>query len=77
VAGKGLHLGIDLVRDPKTKERAVREAEFIMYECMKEGVAFKVIEGNVITMRPSLVITRDHCDMIIAALRNALEKVKG
>lgn len=77
VAGKGLHLGIDLVRDSKTKERAVKEAEFIMYECMKEGVAFKVIEGNVITMRPSLVINKDHCDVIIAALRNALEKVKG
>jgi len=76
VAGRGLHLGIDLVRDRSTKERAVREAEFIMYECMKQGVAFKVIEGNVITMRPSLVITRDHCDMIIDALRKALEKLR-
>jgi len=76
VAGRGLHLGIDLVKDRSTKERAVREAEFIMYECMKQGVAFKVIEGNVITMRPSLVITRDHCDMIIDALRKAFEKLR-
>lgn len=77
IAGRGLHLGIDLVKDAKTKERAVREAEFIMYECMKQGVAFKVIESNVITMRPSLTITKDHCDMIVEALRNALEMVGG
>jgi 4-aminobutyrate aminotransferase len=70
-----LHLGIDLVTDRATKQRAVQEAEFIMYECMKQGVAFKVIEGNVITMRPALTITKDHCDMIITALRCALEKV--
>lgn len=75
VAGKGFHIGIDLVKDRKTKERAVREAEAIMYHCMNEGVAFKIIEGNVITMRPSLVITKDHCDMIIHSLRNALEKI--
>ena len=75
VAGRGLHLGIDLVTDRATKQRAVQEAEFIMYECMKQGVAFKVIEGNVITMRPALTITKDHCDMIITALRCALEKV--
>ncbi len=76
VAGKGLHIGIDLVKDRTTKERAINEAEIIMYDCMNEGVAFKVIEGNVITMRPSLVITKDHCDTIVHVLKNALEKVK-
>jgi len=76
VAGKGFHIGLDLVKDRKTKERAVKEAEAIMYHCMNEGIAFKIIEGNVITMRPSLVITKEHCDMIIRALRNAFEKVK-
>ena len=75
VAGKGLHLGIDLIKNSQTKERAVKEAEAIMYHCMNEGVAFKVIEGNVITMRPSLVINKDHCDTIVAVLRNALEKL--
>ena len=76
VAGRGLHMGIDLVKNPHTKERAVQEAEAIMYHCMNEGVAFKVIEGNVITMRPSLVITKEHCDTIVSVLRNALEKLK-
>lgn len=75
VAGKGLHIGIDLVKNQQTKERAVEEAEKIMYLCMNEGVTFKIIEGNVITMRPSLVITKDDCNFIVSVLRNAFKQV--
>lgn len=71
IAGRGLHLGIDLVLDPVTKERAVDYAECIMYDCMKQGIALKVIEGNILTMRPSLVISTTECDLIINALKNA------
>ncbi len=76
IAGKGLHIGVDLVKNSETKERAEKEAEQIMYHCLEEGVAFKVIEGNIITMRPSLVITKDDCDLILEALTNALKKIK-
>jgi 4-aminobutyrate aminotransferase len=71
IAGKGLHIGIDLVENRVTKERATDYAERIMYDCMKQGVSLKVIEGNILTMRPSLVITRDECDMIIHTLEVA------
>ncbi|MFZ6012302.1 MAG: (R)-1-hydroxy-2-aminoethylphosphonate ammonia-lyase, partial [Bacteroidota bacterium] len=74
VAGKGFHIGIDLVRDPITKERAYVEAEKIMYACMDAGLAFKIIEGNVITLRPSLIISKADCDFIISCLTDAFEK---
>ncbi len=77
IAGRGLHMGIDLVKDRHTKERATREAEAIMYYCMQQGIAFKIIEGNVITMRPALTITKDDCDRVVEVLKNALEWVKG
>ncbi len=73
IAGKGFHIGVDLVKDRSTKERAVEEAEQIMYHCMDQGVAFKIIEGNIITMRPSLILTKDDCDLIISSLKDALE----
>jgi len=76
IAGKGFHIGVDLVKDRKTKERAVQEAEQIMYHCMNQGVAFKIIEGNIITMRPSLILTKDHCDTIVDSLKNAFEEIK-
>ena len=75
VAGRGLHIGIDLVKDRRTKEKAIKQAEAIMYYCMEEGVAFKIIEENVITIRPSLTITKDHCDSIILVLKKALNKI--
>lgn len=76
IAGKGFHIGVDLVKDRNTKERAVEEAEQIMYHCMEQGVAFKIIEGNIITMRPSLILTKDDCDLIISSLKSAFEKIK-
>ena len=77
IAGKGFHIGVDLVKNRESKERAIEEAEQIMYHCLEEGVAFKIIEGNIITMRPSLVITKDDCDLIVEALTDALEKIKS
>ena len=75
VAGRGLHIGIDLVKDRRSKEKAIKQAEAIMYYCMEEGVAFKIIEGDVITIRPSLTITKDHCDSIITVLKKAMNKI--
>jgi 4-aminobutyrate aminotransferase len=71
VAGKGLHIGIDLVKDPVTKERAVEYAERVMYHCLRRGIAFKVIEGNILTLRPALTISREECNQIADTLRNA------
>ncbi|MBU0575682.1 MAG: aspartate aminotransferase family protein [Proteobacteria bacterium] len=76
VMGIGLHIGIDLVRDRKTKERAVREAERIMFKCLEKGLAFKTIEGNVITLRPALVITREEMDWALDILDGAIGEVE-
>ena len=76
VMGTGLHLGIDLVRDRKTKERAVDEAEIVMFKCMEKGLAFKTIEGNVITLRPSLVITREEMDTALDILDQCIGAVE-
>ncbi len=71
VAGKGLHIGVDLVLDRESKVRAVNYAEKIMYDCFSQGIAMKVIEGNILTMRPSLVINKQDCDDIVTSLRIA------
>ena len=76
VAGKGMHLGIDLIKDPVSKQRATLYAEQIMYDCLEQGVAFKVIEGNILTLRPSLVVTKDDCDFIVHSLDTAFARNK-
>ena len=77
VAGVGLHIGIDLVKDRKTKERALDEAEIIMYKCMEKGLAFKTIEGNIITLRPALTITRKEMDKALDILDEVIGEVEG
>ena len=76
VTGIGLHIGIDLVRDRTTKERATREAEAIMFKCMERGLAFKTIDGNVITLRPALVVTREEMDWALDILDEAIGEVE-
>lgn len=50
IRGMGLLWGIELVKDRKTKEKAIREAEKVMYECLKNGLSFKVSAGNVLQL---------------------------
>ena len=71
-----MHLGIDLIKDPVSKQRATLYAEQIMYDCLEQGVAFKVIEGNILTLRPSLVVTKDDCDFIVHSLDTAFARNK-
>ena len=72
VAGLGLHIGIDLVKDRATKERAVDEAEIIMFKCLEKGLSFKTIDGNVLTLRPALVITQAEMDRALDILEDAI-----
>jgi len=76
VTGIGLHIGIDLVRDRKTKEKATGEAEAVMFKCMEKGVAFKTINGNMITLRPALVITQEEMDGALDVIEEAIGEVE-
>ena len=58
VLGMGLLLGIELVRDRTTCERACDEAEQVSYAAMRKGPNFKVTMGNILTLTPPLTITR-------------------
>lgn len=75
IRGIGLLWGIELVTDRATKEKAVEQAEFIMYECLKNGLSFKVSQGNVLQLSPPLIITRDQLRDALNILESALEKV--
>ncbi len=76
VTGIGLHLGLDLVKDPGTRERAAAEAEMVMYRCMEKGLAFKTMEGNRITLRPALAITKPEMDRALDILDEAIGEVE-
>ena len=55
VRGVGLLLAVELV-DPATKAPARDLAERVLYECLANGLSFKVGQGNVLVLSPALVI---------------------
>jgi 4-aminobutyrate aminotransferase len=74
VRGIGLLWGIELVANKDTKEKAVAEAESVMYECLKNGVSFKVSQGNVLQLCPPLIITRGELIAALAIIEAAIAK---
>nr|WP_299382599.1 aspartate aminotransferase family protein [Allomuricauda sp.] len=75
VRGVGLLWALELVTDRTTKEKAVTEAEEIMYECLKKGLNFKVSKGNVLQLSPPLTITRQELDQALGILNEAFLKI--
>ena len=77
VRGRGLLWGVELVKDRNTKEKAVHQAEQVMYECLKNGLSFKVSAGNVLQLAPALTISRKELKNAIQILDNALASVSN
>jgi 4-aminobutyrate aminotransferase len=77
IRGIGLLWGVELVKDRSTREKAVQEAEVVMYECLKNGLSFKVSQGNVLQLSPPLIITRQELTESLRILEHALVKASS
>ncbi|MBP8297072.1 MAG: hypothetical protein KAX84_13245, partial [Burkholderiales bacterium] len=51
-------------------------AERVMYECLARGLSFKVGQGNVLTLGPPLVISREELERAIRIVDDALAAVE-
>jgi len=77
VRGLGLFLGIELVKDRQTRERAGDEAEAVMYAALSKGISFKLTMGNIITLTPALIITRQEMDQALDIIEECIAEVEG
>ena len=75
IRGIGLLWGVELVKNKKTKEKAIDEAEQVMYECLKQGLSFKVSKGNVIQLSPALTISREELNIALNILDKSLSTI--
>ncbi|MGE5255638.1 MAG: aspartate aminotransferase family protein [Hyphomicrobiales bacterium] len=76
VRGLGLFLGIELVKDRQTRERANGEAEAVMYAALSRGLSFKTTMGNILTLTPALTITREEMDRALAIIEESIAEVE-
>ena len=76
VRGLGLLMGMELVRDRTTRDRATDEAEAVMYSALSKGLSFKTTMGNILTLTPPLTITRAEMAQALDILEQSLIEVQ-
>jgi alanine-glyoxylate transaminase/(R)-3-amino-2-methylpropionate-pyruvate transaminase len=77
VRGKGLLLGVELVRDRTTKEPAKQAAADVMEAAREMGVLIGKggLDGNVLRIKPPMCITAEDADFAVDVLDRALGMV--
>jgi 4-aminobutyrate aminotransferase len=74
VRGKGLMIGIEIVKDPETKEKGIEERNRIIQGCFEKGLLILGCGENVIRLSPPLIITQKEADLALTILEEVLTK---
>ncbi|WP_457751972.1 leucine/methionine racemase [Thermococcus sp.] len=77
VRGLGLMLGIDLVKDRETNERAYEEARKIVWRAYELGLVLAFLQGNVLRIQPPLTIEEELLDEGLDRLEQAIGDVEN
>ena len=76
VRGLGLMIGVELVRDRKTKERAVDERNALVQAMFRRGVLILGAGKNAVRLAPPLVLTKEQADSVVRVMDDALAEVE-
>ena len=75
VRGRGLMIGIELVRDRVTKERATTERDAVVDACFNRGLLVLGAGKNAIRISPPLVLTKAQAATALSILDESLSRV--
>ena len=75
VRGQGLMIGVELVRDRTTKERATTERDALVKECFQRGLLVLGAGRNAIRLSPPLVLTKQQADEALQLLDQAMTAI--
>ena len=77
VRGRGLLIGVELVKSRAEKTPDPDLAEAVLYAALDRGLSFKTTMGNVLTLTPPLTITADEMHLALDRLEAALLECVG
>jgi 4-aminobutyrate aminotransferase len=76
VRGLGLMIGVELVKDRKSKERAVDERNAVVQEMFQRGMLILGAGKNAVRFAPPLVLTREQADTTVRLFSESLTAVE-
>ena len=77
VRGRGLMIGVELVRDRQTKERASEERDAVVAAAFSRGLLTLGAGSNVVRFSPPLVLTKGQADTAVRVFDEALSEVEA
>jgi len=76
VRGRGLMVGVELVRDRTTKERAIEERNAVVYAAFRRGLLVLGAGKNTVRFCPPLVLTAAQADTAVRLFDEALGEIE-
>ncbi len=75
VRGRGLMIGVEIVKDKTTKEYAAEERDRIVEMAFERGMLFLGCGPSTVRISPALVVSKDEADVAIDVLEECIEVV--
>ncbi len=75
VRGKGLMIGVELVKDRRTKERAVEARGALLQAMFRRGILILGAGKNAVRFAPPLVLTREQADVVLRLFDQAMSEI--
>ncbi len=77
VRGKGLFIGVEVVKSKKTKERGVRECQAVTRACFRDGLILISAGRNTLRVIPPLNVEREELEEGLDVMEGAIAKVNS
>jgi 4-aminobutyrate aminotransferase len=75
VRGRGLMIGVDIVKDKTSKEYGAAERDRIVEMAFERGILFLGCGPSTVRICPPLVVTKDEADVALDVLEECIERV--
>jgi 4-aminobutyrate aminotransferase-like enzyme len=76
VRGVGLAIGVELVKDPKTKEPLPRAvSDRILEKSIAKGLFFQITGQSILKIKPALIINKEEIDLALGILEESFREV--
>jgi 4-aminobutyrate aminotransferase len=70
-------IGVELVRDRQTKERAAEERNALVQAMFRRGVLILGAGKNALRLAPPLVLSIEQADQVLKIFDEALEEIRN